>query len=241
MKIALIGYGKMGKAIEKIATERGHEIVARVSREHSIDKVDFSNVDVAIEFTVPGKAVEHLKYCVNNNTPVVVGTTAWHEYLEEVKEFVTKNNGTLLYASNFSIGVNLFFELNRKLAELINPYPEYNVRVEETHHTEKLDAPSGTAISIVDDIMLTSDKLNAWRLVSTKEEADELAKNVIPVFAHRKPAIPGTHQVNYSSEIDDIEIKHTAKSRKGFALGAVIAAEWLLGKKGIFTMKDVIQ
>ncbi len=239
MKLALIGYGKMGKTIEEIALRRDHEIVARISTSNPIDNLDFSDVDVAIEFTAPHFAVSHIEACINNNTPIVVGTTAWNAQLDYVKELVAENDGSLLYASNFSIGVNMFFDINRRLAKLMSMYEDYNVVLEETHHTEKLDSPSGTAVSLANDIMLSNPNISSW--IHEDEVAPELKKGQLGVISYRKPNVPGTHTIKYNSDIDTIELTHIAHNRNGFALGAVIAAEWLAGKKGVYTMQDVIK
>jgi 4-hydroxy-tetrahydrodipicolinate reductase len=239
MNIALIGYGKMGKVIEEIAISRGHKIVAKSTSLSPVEDLDFKKIDIAIEFTAPHMAVKHIEHCVINNTPVVVGTTAWNEQLPEVKEFVTKKNGALLYASNFSIGVNIFFDINRRLAELMAPHKDYIASIEEVHHLRKFDAPSGTAITLANDMMLSNDNLKAW--VHQENEAPATAEGQIAVTSHRKDGVPGTHIIGYNSDIDSIEIKHTAHNRSGFALGSVIAAEWLMGKQGVFTMQDVIK
>ncbi|MBL4861602.1 MAG: 4-hydroxy-tetrahydrodipicolinate reductase [Crocinitomicaceae bacterium] len=239
MNIALIGYGKMGRIIEETAIARGHRIVAKSSSEHPIETVDFSKVDIAIEFTAPHIAVKHIEHCVDNNIPVVVGTTAWNEQLPHVKEYVTKHEGSILYASNFSIGVNIFFDINRRLSKLMEPHKEYDVRVDEIHHLQKLDAPSGTAISLADDILIENDNLSSW--IHKENEVPHTKHGQIPIISHREDGVPGTHIIEYNSVIDNIQLKHTAYNRKGFALGSVIAAEWLVGKKGIFTMRDVIK
>jgi 4-hydroxy-tetrahydrodipicolinate reductase len=238
MKIALIGYGKMGKAIEEIAISRGHEITHRISSSNPIQTIDLSDSDVAIEFTRPDLAIEHIHYCINQILPIVVGTTAWQEKLSEVSDFVKSRNGALLHASNFSIGVNIFFELNRTLAKLMSNHPEYKIEAEEIHHVQKLDAPSGTAVSLLNDILIENRNYNDWELFSDFNETDS---NKIPVIAKREPDVPGTHEIIYSSEIDTITIKHVAHNRKGFALGAVLAAEFLYGKSGVFTMSDVLK
>ena len=235
MKIGLIGYGKMGKAIEAIALDRGHEITARVNREHPIQEVNWEDVDVAIEFTQPELAVQHMETCMKNHTPIVVGTTAWQNDLPKVNQLVADLNGSLLHASNFSVGVNIFFEINRKLAEIMNRHPEYTVSMEEIHHVQKLDAPSGTAVSLANDIIAAHHQYTEWHL--TTEHASE---NGISIHAVREPNVPGTHEVSYTSSVDTIRIEHIAHNRTGFALGAVLAAEFLLGKEGIFTMKDVL-
>ena len=239
MKIALIGYGKMGKTIEEIAISRGHEVVARATSANPVEELNFDNVDVAIEFTIPMLAVKHIEYCVNKNTPIVVGTTAWNEKLPEVKDYVHRHNGALLHASNFSVGVNIFFDVNRRLASLMKPYTEYKASIEEIHHTEKLDAPSGTAVSLANDILFENDNLQSW--VHQEKVAPEVRDNQFAVVSQRIAGVPGTHIVTYESEIDKIELKHVANNRKGFALGAVLAAEWLANKKGVFTMQDVIK
>jgi len=239
MNIALIGYGKMGKTIEEIALSRGHQIVARANSQHSIQEIDFSKIDVAIEFTTPHFAVQHIEYCTKMKTPIVVGTTSWDGQLPYIKDLVIEEEGTLLYSSNFSIGVNIFFELNKKLAELMAPHREYSLRIDETHHLQKLDAPSGTAQSLANDILLENENLNSW--VHQENSLPTTAKSQFGVVSHREDGVPGTHKIEYSSEIDTLEITHTAHTRKGFALGAVIAAEWVQHKKGIFTMNDVIK
>ena len=235
MKIGLIGYGKMGKAIETIALSRGHHITAIVNRSNSIDQVDWSNVDVAIEFTQPDLAISHIQACLDAHTPIVVGTTAWQKELPMVEKLVQDQNGSLLHASNFSVGVNIFFEINRKLAEIMNKHPEYTVKMEEIHHVQKLDAPSGTAVSLANDIIEVHDQYADWHLATEKEENRSISINAL-----REPNVPGTHEVSYHSEIDSIRIEHVAHNRTGFALGAVLAAEFLQGKKGVFTMKDVL-
>jgi 4-hydroxy-tetrahydrodipicolinate reductase len=238
MKIALIGYGKMGKAIEEIAISRGHDITHRVSSSNPIQTIDLSDSDVAIEFTRPDLAIEHIHYCINQNLPIVVGTTAWQEKLSDVCDFVNSKSGALLYASNFSVGVNIFFELNRTLAKLMSNHPEYKIEVEEIHHVQKLDAPSGTAVSLLNDILIENRNYSDWDLVS---DFNETNSNKIPVIAKREPDVSGTHGINYASEIDTITIQHVAHNRKGFALGAVLAAEFLFGKSGVYTMSDVLK
>lgn len=238
MKIALIGYGKMGKAIEEIALERGHQIVAKIDRDNDLSELLQANADVAVEFTRPDAAVNNILFCAQNNIPVVVGTTAWSHDYEKVAAAIEANDAALLTASNFSVGVNIFFEINRQLAKLIQPYTEYTPSIEEIHHLQKLDAPSGTAVTIANDLMQANTRVSSWKLgeeVHPMVEKDELA-----ITSYRLPDVPGTHVVKYTSEIDTIEIKHEAHNRKGFALGAVLAAEFLSGKKGIFTMSDVL-
>ncbi|MCH2225565.1 MAG: 4-hydroxy-tetrahydrodipicolinate reductase [Crocinitomicaceae bacterium] len=239
MRIALIGYGKMGKIIERIAISRGHSITGKSSSKKPISAIDFSKVDVAIEFTAPGLAVNHIKHCIDYKTPVVVGTTAWSDHLLEVKDYVTKNKGSLLHASNFSVGVNIFFDLNRRLARLMAPNQEYTGHIEETHHLQKLDAPSGTAVSLANDVILENENLSSW--VHEENTVPDTQSGQLGVTSFREDGVPGTHSVTYQSTIDTIKMTHTAHSREGFALGAVIAAEWLLHKKGVFTMQDVIK
>ena len=236
MKIAIIGYGKMGQAIENIALEHGHTIPLKID----INNVSFftpenlKNCDVAIEFTGPESAKENILKCILAGVPVVSGSTGWLAGLEEVKSQVKAQNGGFIYASNFSVGVNIFFELNRWLAAQMKDRPEYGVTIEEIHHTAKKDAPSGTAITIAEKIIEFSDILKGWHL------AGEEVENSLPITSNRIDPAPGTHIVKYHSEVDDIEIIHTAHSRKGFAAGAVLAAEFLHGKKGIYNMKDVL-
>ena len=230
MKIALLGYGKMGKVIERIALERGHTIVLKKSSNSSFKGLQ--DADVAIDFSVPDSAVAHISECFNNNIPLICGTTGWLNEYERMIELCKTNNGSFIYASNFSLGVNIFFELNDYLAKMMNNLKQYNVSMEEIHHTQKLDAPSGTAISLANGIIKNTDFKN-WTLENPTEVE-------IQIKAKRIENVPGTHSVFYDSEVDQIEIKHTAHSREGFALGAVIAAEWLVNKKGVYTMKDVL-
>ncbi len=234
MRIALLGYGKMGKAIETIALERGHSVVAIINSQLPLDEVNWSEVDVCIEFTRPELAPQHIAYCAQKQVPIVVGTTAWQAALPEVKTLVLEADASLLYASNFSVGVNLFFELNRQLASLMKAHNAYHVEVSETHHIQKLDAPSGTAVSLLDDITAIHPNYTGWSL-------DAHSPEQIPVVAHRIPDVPGTHEINYISDIDTIRIEHIAHNRKGFALGAVLAAEFIYQRKGIFTMSDVLK
>lgn len=231
MNIALIGYGKMGKAIEEISLERGHNVIVKLNQTPT--KQDLINVDVAIEFSRPEVAFDNLNSLIQNQIPTICGTTGWLEKLEEIKTLNQKFNSAFLYGSNFSLGVNLFFELNAHLAKLISSYDQYQVEIEEIHHTQKLDAPSGTAITLAEGIIQNSSKKD-WQL------DENTNPDHIPIFAKRLDNVPGTHTVSYISEVDTIEIKHTAHTRKGFALGAVIAAEWIANKKGFFTMKDVL-
>lgn len=230
MKIALVGYGKMGKIIDEVAHGRGHEIVARLRETPT--KESLNNADVVIEFSNPEAAFENIKICLENNIPVICGTTGWLDKKPEVEKVALENKSAFLYGSNFSLGVNLFFALNEKLAKLMNNVNEYSCQLEEIHHIHKLDAPSGTAISIAEGIIENS-KYEAWKLDETKDKE-------VGIFAIREDEVPGTHSVFYRSEVDEIEIKHTAFNRNGFALGAVIASEWIVDKKGIFSMKDVL-
>ncbi|WP_108868728.1 4-hydroxy-tetrahydrodipicolinate reductase [Aquimarina aquimarini] len=230
MKIALLGYGKMGKTIEKIAIERGHTIVLKVDKDDTT--YDLSDADVAIDFSIPSAAVNNITNCFNTNTPVISGTTGWLDHYDDMITLCKEKKGGFIYASNYSLGVNLFFELNKKLAKMMKPLEGYEIAMEEIHHTEKLDAPSGTAITLAEGIIENSNK-EAWQL-------DSNDKNTIPITAKRIDKTPGTHTVTYSSAVDDIEIKHTAHNRNGFALGAVVAAEWLKDKTGVYNMKDVL-
>jgi len=231
MKIALLGYGKMGKTIERLATQKKHSIVFRSSGTSS--EGNMADAEVALEFSTPGTAVENITLCLENNIPVVSGTTGWLDQYPEVLKICERRNGSFVYASNFSIGVNLFFNLNEHLAGLMKLWTEYNVAIEEIHHTQKKDAPSGTAITIAEGILKHSEK-DQWKL-------DSADKNDLNISAKRINDVKGTHIVNYFSELDTLSIKHEAHSRDGFALGAILAAEWLIGKKGVFTMKDVLK
>ena len=231
MKIALLGYGKMGKAIEQIALQRGHDIVLRKSSDDSYDGLE--TADVAIDFSVPTSAVVNITTCLNAGIPIVSGTTGWLEDYEIMTALCKEKNGAFIYGSNFSLGVNIFFELNLQLAKIMARFPDYKVAMEEIHHTQKLDAPSGTAITLAKDIIENSD-YSSWAL--EKAKPDEIL-----IDAQRIDKVPGTHTVFYNSTVDTIEIKHTAHSRDGFALGAVLASEWIIGKNGVFTMKDVLE
>lgn len=236
MNIALIGYGKMGKAIEAIALERGHTIVLKidVDNAHELTKENIEKADVAIEFTGPHTAYENVIKLLKLGIPVVSGSTGWLDKMSEAKNVCAENSGALLYASNFSIGVNLFFELNKKLAALMYPHKEYGVSLEEIHHTTKVDAPSGTAITLAEQIMEVYTQKKEW--VNDVEPKDDQ----LLIISKREDPAPGTHTIFYKSDIDDISITHTAHSRKGFALGAVLAAEYAKGKKGILSMKEVL-
>jgi len=230
VKIALLGYGKMGKTIEQIALSRGHDIVLKIDKH--ITDYDITKADVAIDFSVPSAAVGNLSKALNNNIPVISGTTGWLKDYDDITRLCKERDGAFIYASNFSIGVNIFFELNKQLAKMMAHLDKYKVNIEEIHHTQKLDAPSGTAITLAEGIIKNSNYQH-WSL-------DQKGTDTISIAAKRIEDVPGTHIVSYDSTVDTIEIKHTAKNREGFALGAVIAAEWIVGKTGIFTMKDVL-
>jgi len=236
MKIALIGYGKMGKAIEEIAVQRGHEIVLRITSQNTVvlTSENLQSADVAIEFTNPHSAVNNIKKCLDTHVPVVCGSTGWLQHWNEVQDYCKERNGALLYASNFSVGVNLFFELNTYLAKLMAVHPEYDITVEEIHHTQKRDAPSGTAISLAEQILQQIVRKKRW----VNEESNN--NEELSIISKRIDPAPGTHTIKYTSAIDDIEITHTAHNRQGFASGAVFAAEFLQNKKGIYSMNDVL-
>ncbi len=238
MNIALIGYGKMGKEIEKIAVERGHTISLIIDIANA-DDLNVKNladkkIDVAIEFTTPATAYNNYLICFEANIPVVSGTTGWLEKFQKVQDLCDTQNKGFFYASNYSLGVNIFFALNKRLAELMNPYPDYDVAIEEIHHTQKLDAPSGTAITLAQDIVAEIDRKKSWQL-NDFNSTDELQ-----ITAKRLGKVPGTHTITYDSEVDSIEISHCAKSRKGFALGVVIATEFMNGKTGLYGMNDML-
>ena len=230
MNIGLLGYGKMGKAIEQIAIDRGHQIILKV--DETTEDYHLDQIDVAIDFSTPDAAVTNILNCFDHNVPVISGTTGWLKRYDDVVTECQDKNGTFLYASNFSLGVNIFFELNKTLSKLMANLPEYKISLEEIHHTQKLDAPSGTAITLAEEIIKNS-TYEGWSL-------DDEQPNKLPITAKRIDKVPGTHDVTYRSQVDTIEIKHTAHNREGFALGAVIAAEWIAGKKGVFSMKDVL-
>jgi len=236
MNIILIGYGKMGKIIEETAIKRGHKVILKIDADNLSDftKHNFEKGNVAIEFTQPESAFNNLSKCIDFGTPVVSGTTGWTEKLDEIKNKCKKQNGSMLYASNFSVGVNIFFDINSRLAALMENQKEYEVSLEEIHHTQKKDAPSGTAITLAEQILEKISRKSKW--------VNHLSDNVseLEIISERIDPAPGTHKVKYTSEIDDIEIIHTAHSRKGFALGAVLAAEFIAARKGVFSMKDVL-
>ena len=220
MNIAILGNGRMGKRISELATEKGHTIVATSSSEKPAKTLDLSSTDVAIDFSTPSTAFANISHAINSGIPVVSGTTGWLENLKEIENLCQTKKGAFLYASNFSLGVNLFFELNKKLAHLMKNH-DYESKIHEVHHTQKLDSPSGTAITLA-------------------EQMQEITNTKSAITADRIDDVPGTHEITYSSEVDKIEIKHTAKTRDGFAMGAIIAADWIIGKKGVFSMKDVL-
>ncbi|MDC6389831.1 4-hydroxy-tetrahydrodipicolinate reductase [Maribacter sp. PR1] len=230
MKIALFGYGKMGKMIERLAIEKGHEITAKIDL--GTEKIDFTNVDVAIDFSTPDAAYGNITKCLENNTPIISGTTGWLDNYGDVVQLCKHKKGAFIYASNYSLGVNIFFELNEYLAKMMKSLSQYKVSMEEIHHTQKLDAPSGTAITLAEGIIENSN-YTGWEL-------DQGGNQQLSITAKRIGDTPGTHSIDYQSPVDSIEIKHTAHNREGFAQGAVIAAEWILGKTGVFTMKDVL-
>ena len=237
MKVALIGYGRMGKVIEGILLERGHEISVIIN--HKNDDVyrsdAFAMSDVAIEFTFPESAYDNIKHCIDAGVPVISGTTGWNDKVSEMKDYAMNHGGAFLTSSNFSVGVNIFFALSKKLATMMNNHPAYHAQVTEIHHTTKLDSPSGTGITLAQDLIDRTDRYTEW--VNEKAPLDS---STLPIISERITDAPGTHIIDYVSDIDDISIKHEAKSRKGFALGAVLAAEWIIGRKGIFTMNDVL-
>jgi 4-hydroxy-tetrahydrodipicolinate reductase len=231
VKIALLGYGKMGKVIERVAEERGHDIVLKVD-EHTTS-YNISLADVVIDFSVPSAAISNISNCLNNGIPVISGTTGWLNDFDNMVTLCKEKNGAFIYASNFSLGVNIFFELNKTLVKMMANLSQYDVSLEEIHHAQKLDAPSGTAITLAEGIIEHSNYKD-WKLDTNVDT------NEIPIEAKRIENIPGTHSINYESKVDAINITHTAHNRDGFALGAIIAAEWLIGKKGVFTMNDVL-
>ena len=237
MKVALIGYGKMGKAVEKIGIERGHSIVSIIDMDNQEDfqSAAFKSADVAIEFSIPSAAYNNYLQCFAANIPVVAGTTGWLERIEEIKALCKNEGKTLFYAPNFSLGVNILFAVNTYLAKLMNNFPQYDVFISETHHIHKLDAPSGTAISLAEGIFRQVDRKKQWTLEKTNEPAN------LVIEAIREGEAPGIHEITYESEIDTIQIKHCSKSRTGLALGAVLAAEFTLGRKGFLGMKDLLQ
>ena len=236
MKIALLGYGKMGKAIEEIAKERGHQIALKTDSNNSkfLNMSSFNNIDIAIDFSTPATAQQNIEVSLKSKTPIISGTTGWLNNINEVHKLCISEDSAFLYASNFSLGVNLFFELNKNLAKLMSKYSDYNVSIKEIHHIQKLDAPSGTAIKLAEQIISESENKNKWVLENASKNEE------LTIEALRENKVPGKHTIKYQSEVDTLSISHQAHSRKGFALGAVIAAEWMQNKKGIFSMKDVL-
>ncbi len=242
MKIAILGYGKMGRIIEEFASERGHEVVLKVNIDNldDLNVPNLRNADVAIDFSTPDSVLSNINTCFDAGVPIVVGTTGWYGRLQEVKDQCIEGNNTLLYGSNFSVGVNVFFFVNKVLAKIMNRYPQYEVQVDEIHHTEKLDSPSGTAMSIAEGILGELDRKNEWvnELIGSGDELITKPDQLL-IESHRIEEVPGTHTVIYSSEVDEIEFKHAAHSRAGFALGAVLAAEWVHDKTGFFNITDM--
>ena len=238
MNIAIIGYGKMGKAIEKLAVERGHTVTATIDSP-DFDPKELLSSDVAIEFTQPDGAYTNIKKCIEAGVPVVVGTTGWYDRYDELKAYAEEKGSALFTATNFSIGVNIMFHLNRKLARIMNGFPEYEVRMDETHHIHKLDHPSGTAVTLAEGIVGQLDRKNNYvgHLEGQKETVSSFDLQIV---CKRENEVPGFHQVTYESPIDQITISHNAKNRQGFAIGSLVAAEWLAGKKGVYTMQDLL-
>ena len=238
MNIALIGYGKMGKAIEEIAISRGHSVVVKFNSQNPLESSQLRTTDVAIEFSQPDLALKHIKLCADGQIPIVVGTTAWEEHLAEIINHIDKREASLIYSSNFSIGVNLFFELNKYLARLMNDQTEYEASITEIHHTHKIDAPSGTAVTLAKDLISNHPTYSSWKLTG---QSQNMEKSDLPISAIREENVPGTHLISYTSEIDTLTIEHKAHNRKGFALGAVIAAEFIHKKQGVYTMSDILK
>ena len=236
IKIALLGYGKMGKTIDQLVTADGHEVVLRIDKDNVADRTpeNLQKADVAIEFSQPDSAFDNIKACLESGVPVVAGTTAWLDRLDEAKQLVEKHRGALFYASNFSVGVNIFFAINRQLAKMMNDHQDYAVSMEEIHHTQKLDAPSGTAITLAEGLPDNLSSKSAW------VEGKEPQANEIPIKSKREGMVPGTHVVSYQSAVDTITIKHEAHTREGFAKGAILAATWIVGKQGYFGMSDLL-
>lgn len=236
MKIALLGYGKMGKAIEALAIQKGHTVIARIDTRDSPDRKHLSAADVAIEFSQPDAVVDNLKACFQEKVPVVCGTTGWLTKRTEIEESCTLHAGTFFYASNFSLGVNILFQVNEYLARIMNQYPAYQITLDEIHHTQKLDSPSGTAITLADAILAHVDRKKNWI-----NNNDNVTPENLVINSLREDPTPGTHIVKYSSTTDSLEIKHTAHSRDGFVRGALLVAEWIRGKKGILGMTDFLK
>lgn len=245
MNIALLGYGKMGRIIEKIANDRKHDVILKIDfyNQQDLTVENLRKADVAIEFSTPGSVLSNIMHCFDAGVPVIVGTTGWYENLPEIKRQCLQGDHTMLYASNFSVGVNIFFHLNKMLARLMNNYPYYDVQVEEIHHTQKIDSPSGTAITIAEGIIENLDSKKEWVNILSSEgddaAGDSIKNDQLLIESFRIENVPGTHTVIYDSEVDMIELKHTAHNRNGFALGAVLAAEWIQRKKGFFSVEEM--
>ena len=238
MNIALIGYGKMGKAIEEIAISRGHSVVVKFNSQNPLESSQLRTTDVAIEFSQPDLALKHIKLCADGQIPIVVGTTAWEEHLPQIINHIEKREASLIYSSNFSIGVNLFFEMNKYLARLMNDKTDYVASITEIHHAQKIDAPSGTAVTLAKDLISNHPTYSSWKLTG---QSQNMEKSDLPISAIREENLPGTHLISYTSEIDTLTIEHKAHNRKGFALGAVIAAEFIYKKQGVYTMSDILK
>ena len=237
MKIALFGYGKMGKEIEEIALQRGHEVALKIdiNNAETFSKEELKKCDTAIEFSTPHTVIANMNKCFDTGVPIVVGTTGWYDKADEMKKICKEKNGCLFYSSNFSVGVNVFFKVNEYLAKMMNNYPEYKISIEEIHHIHKLDSPSGTGISLANQVIQNIPKKTKWVNAETEKE------NELEIISKRENEVPGTHTVKYISAIDNIEIMHKAHSRKGFALGAVLAAEFVKDKKGVYDMNDLLR
>lgn len=240
MKIALIGYGKMGKEIEQLAFAASHNIILKIDKNDKLHLNELAKADVAIEFSEPAAAYNNILACFNSNVPVVVGTTGWYDRFDEVKKICTEKNQALFYSSNFSVGVNIFFEVNKKLASMMSGRSEYDVGMEETHHTEKKDAPSGTALVLAKEVLEQVKRKKKWISVTGTSSPPD-SKDELIIRSFREGKVPGTHQIKYTSDVDEIIIEHKAFSRKGFASGALLAAEWIVGRKGMFTMSDLLK
>lgn len=238
MNIALIGYGKMGKAIEEIAISRGHSVVVKFNSQNPLESSQLGTTDVAIEFSQPDLALKHIKLCADGQIPIVVGTTAWEEHLPEIINHIDKREASLIYSSNFSIGVNLFFEMNKHLARLMNDKTDYVASITEIHHAQKIDAPSGTAVTLAKDLISNHPTYSSWKLIG---QSENMEKSDLQISAIREENVPGTHLISYTSEIDTLTIEHQAHNRKGFALGAIIAAEFIHKKQGVYTMSDILK
>jgi 4-hydroxy-tetrahydrodipicolinate reductase len=240
VKILLIGYGKMGQIIERLAIERGHEIVGKYDSQNPYSTDTHVKADVAIEFSSPELAVGHINSCFLNQIPVVVGTTGWYKELDQIKQNCAQYNGSLFTATNFSLGVNLFFEMSKQLTKIMNGH-NYDCNIREIHHTEKKDAPSGTAITLAENVIKSSSTLNHWELLDNGQGIKgNNSQEALPIYAERLPNVPGTHILSFESSVDCIKLEHEAKNREGFAIGAIVAAEWLIGKTGVFGMSDLL-